>query len=59
MKKLEITPSRNVNYRRGHVNEGDRYVGVRSEDQMELANHLLKNVRFKKSFLKLIFQILE
>lgn len=46
MKKLELTPSRNVNYRRGQVAEGDRYVGVRSEDQLELANHLLKTVIF-------------
>uniref|UniRef100_A0A915DXS9 Anaphase-promoting complex subunit 4-like WD40 domain-containing protein n=1 Tax=Ditylenchus dipsaci TaxID=166011 RepID=A0A915DXS9_9BILA len=41
LKRLELTPSRNHNFRKGQVQSGDRYVGVRSEDQFGLANHLL------------------
>ncbi|KAI1728294.1 cell division cycle protein 20 like protein [Ditylenchus destructor] len=41
MKRLELTPSRNFNYRKGQVQSGDRYVGVRNEEQFDLANHLL------------------
>uniref|UniRef100_A0A183C8Z9 WD_REPEATS_REGION domain-containing protein n=1 Tax=Globodera pallida TaxID=36090 RepID=A0A183C8Z9_GLOPA len=37
------TPSRNPNYVKGKVNEGDRYVCLRSEEQLELANHLLSS----------------
>lgn len=60
MKKLELTPSRNINYRRGQVAEGDRYVGIRSDEHLELANHLLKTVIFnfnnkKKFFFAYIF----
>lgn len=46
MKKLELTPSRNLNYRQGQAHMGDRYVSVRSEKQFELANHLLTSVVF-------------
>lgn len=41
MKKLELTPSRSLNYRQGQAHMGDRYVSLRSEKQLELANHLL------------------
>ncbi|KAL3077250.1 hypothetical protein niasHS_013239 [Heterodera schachtii] len=37
------TPSRNPNYVKGKVNEGDRYLCLRSEEQLELANHLLSS----------------
>lgn len=46
MKKLELTPSRNLNYRQGQTHLGDRYVSLRSEKQLELANHLLTSVFF-------------
>nr|CAD2174301.1 unnamed protein product [Meloidogyne enterolobii]CAD2202464.1 unnamed protein product [Meloidogyne enterolobii] len=39
--KISTTPSRNPNYIKGKVNEGDRYVCLRSEEQLELATHLL------------------
>ena len=41
--KLSTTPSRNPNYIKGKVNEGDRYVCLRSEQQLELASHLLSS----------------
>lgn len=41
--KLNTTPSRNPNYIKGKVNEGDRYVCLRNDDQFELASHLLSN----------------
>lgn len=39
--KINTTPSRNPNYVKGRVVEGDRYVSLRSEEQLELASHLL------------------
>jgi hypothetical protein len=41
--KISTTPSRNPNYIKGKVNEGDRYVCLRSEEQLELASHLLSS----------------
>ena len=41
--KREITPLRNANIRKGQVALGDRYICTRSEQQMNLANHLLTN----------------
>lgn len=35
------TPSRNPNFRKRKVAEGDRYVALRSDDQIQLASHLM------------------
>ncbi|KAI1714223.1 anaphase-promoting complex subunit 4 WD40 domain-containing protein [Ditylenchus destructor] len=43
LKKPMLTPSRNANYRKGSVQPGDRYIGVRSEEQLKLAHHLLNS----------------
>jgi hypothetical protein len=49
--KINITPSRNPNYVKGRVNEGDRYVSLRNEEQMELASHLL-STRLVRTLIK-------
>ncbi|KAI6171868.1 WD-REPEATS-REGION domain-containing protein [Aphelenchoides besseyi] len=42
-KKRELTPSRNHDVRTGErIAEGDRYVGICSEEQLQIAQHLIK-----------------
>ena len=43
MQKRDITPSRNVNHRTGRLMaDGDRYVSVCSDEQLVIAQHLIK-----------------
>jgi hypothetical protein len=44
---MDMTPSRNKNYIKGTVIEGDRYIAIRNDDQLELARHLLSKVILK------------
>jgi hypothetical protein len=45
-----MCPSRNKNYIRGKIIEGDRYVAIRNDDQLELARHLFSKVGFFSKF---------
>ncbi|CAD5209046.1 unnamed protein product [Bursaphelenchus okinawaensis] len=41
--KREITPSRNLDIKTGHsICDGDRYVGTMNEEQLEIAQHLMR-----------------
>ena len=43
MQKRDITPSRNVDHRTGQLMaDGDRYVSVCSEEQLAIAQHLIR-----------------
>jgi hypothetical protein len=44
MRKRELTPSRNIDIRSGHFTvDGDRYVGIRSEEQLAISQHLIRS----------------
>lgn len=47
MRKRELTPSRNIDVRAGHISDGDRYVGIRSEEQLAISQHLIRSEEVK------------
>jgi len=43
-RKRELTPSRNIDIRPGQmIADGDRYVGIRTEEQLAISQHLIRS----------------
>lgn len=44
MRKRELTPSRNLDVQTGQIiTDGDRYVGIRTEEQLAISQHLIRS----------------
>ena len=56
LKRRELTPSRNADF--SGITDGDRYISMRSDEQLEMASHLLSQdsiilqVRSRESYTK-------
>jgi hypothetical protein len=43
MRKRELTPSRNHDVQIGQlIGDGDRYIGIRTEEQLAISQHLIR-----------------
>jgi hypothetical protein len=43
IRKRELTPSRNIDVHAGLISDGDRYMGIQSNEQLAISQHLIKS----------------